>query len=157
MKNKEDFLVEIGTEEMPAAFVKDFAIFFKDKLKVNMKKYNLNDYEEIKTYATPRRIALIIKKLSKKQQNQIIEKQGPSFNIAFDNKGNPTKAALGFAKSCNTTLDKLEKVETDKGSWLFFKKETIGEKIENLIPKIVTDSKILANKNHEMGRKFCKI
>ena len=140
MKNKEDFLVEIGTEEMPAAFVKDFAIFFKDKLKVNMKKYNLNDYEEIKTYATPRRIALIIKKLSKKQQNQIIEKQGPSFNIAFDNKGNPTKAALGFAKSCNTTLDKLEKVETDKGSWLFFKKETIGEKIENLIPKIVTDT-----------------
>ena len=79
MKNKEDFLVEIGTEEMPAAFVKDFAIFFKDKLKVNMKKYNLNDYEEIKTYATPRRIALIIKKLSKKQQNQIIMEK--FFNI----------------------------------------------------------------------------
>ena len=95
-----ELLLEIGTEEIPAGFLQK-AIKDMEEMAGTTFAENRLRYETIKTMGTPRRLCLWVKGLSEKQDDIIVEKMGPARKVAFDEQGNPTKAALGFAKGQN--------------------------------------------------------
>jgi glycyl-tRNA synthetase beta chain len=134
-----DFLVEIGTEELPPKSLLKLSEAFTQGVLQRLGKAGLK-FGEAKSYAAPRRLALLIENLDEVQGDQLSEKRGPALNAAFDAAGNPTKACEGFAKSCGTTTDKLVKLETDKGSWMIYKQVIQGEKAKTLIPAFVAES-----------------
>ncbi|MGR9014832.1 MAG: glycine--tRNA ligase subunit beta, partial [Gammaproteobacteria bacterium] len=93
-----------------------------------------------KAYATPRRLAVFIENLSSAQPDKTVEKRGPALQAAFAPDGSPSKAALGFASSCGTNFDQLERLKTDKGEWLSFTQAIHGKATEDLIPDIIRSS-----------------
>jgi glycyl-tRNA synthetase beta chain len=93
-----------------------------------------------KAYATPRRLAVFIENLSTAQPDKTVEKRGPAIQAAFGADGAPSKAALGFALSCGTTFEQLERLKTDKGEWLSFTQAVKGQATEDLIPDIIRQS-----------------
>ncbi len=111
-------LLEIGTEEIPAKLVKDIYSNMKDKMS-ELLEDNRIEYENIKVYGAPRRIAVEINGLSEFQKQEVNEIKGPPKNIAFDDEGNPTKAATGFAQSQNIEVDELEERDTERGIYLY--------------------------------------
>ena len=98
-----DFLLEIGVEEMPARYVQDALIQLETKLKDWLKEHGLV-YRQIVSYATPRRLAVLIKELAERQADREEEVRGPAKKIALDEEGNWTKAAQGFARSQGVDL-----------------------------------------------------
>lgn len=132
-------LFEIGTEELPTKAVKALSTALCDLIANELVNYNLS-YKSITPFATPRRIACLITELQSKQNDYLEEKRGPALKAAFDQEHNFTKAAIGFAHSCGTSPDKLEKLETDKGSWLIFKSKVVGKKTESLLSEIITNA-----------------
>jgi len=132
-----DFLVEIGCEELPPNSLLQLANAFAQGLKAGLKTATLQ-HGEIQTYATPRRLAVLIKALINKQPDQVIERRGPAWDAAFDETGKPTKSTIGFAKSCGVQVGELEKIENPKGSWLFYKQKKFGAKTTEVISDIVT-------------------
>ena len=134
-----DLLIEIGTEELPPNSVQELVRDFARGVELGLQKAKLN-FKETKSYATPRRLAVLVKGLINKQKDQIIERRGPSLQAAFDKQGKPTKATLGFAKSCGAQIKDLAKRETEKGAWVFYKQKQAGVATVNLIPEIVSQS-----------------
>lgn len=132
-------LFEIGTEELPTKAVKALSTALCDLIANELVNYNLS-YKSITPFATPRRIACLITELQSKQNDYLEEKRGPALKAACDQEHNFTKAAIGFAHSCGTSPDKLEKLETDKGSWLIFKSKVAGKKTESLLNEIITNA-----------------
>ncbi len=134
--NTETLLIEIGTEELPPTAVKNLGETF-----ASIVSRQLDDagfaFDSSHAYFTPRRLAVMLNNLSNTQPNQTIERKGPALQAAFDEDGNPTKAAIGFAKSCGIEIEHLERQETDKGSWLYFKSDLPGKTIQEVIPEIV--------------------
>ena len=124
--NTSDFLFEIGVEEIPASYIqpamKQIEDFFKEELK--KKKIYFN---KMRTFSTPRRFALEIIGLKKKQEDEILEKIGPSHKVSYDEKGNLSKAAIGFLKSLNAEKEDIFIKETEKGKYLSLKKEVKGK------------------------------
>ncbi|MCP3675353.1 MAG: glycine--tRNA ligase subunit beta [Gammaproteobacteria bacterium] len=136
MSNTKDFIVELGTEELPPLSLETLAKAFHDNLVNLIDDANL-EHQECSFYATPRRLAVIIKQLSVAQPDKTIERQGPAVIAAFDPEGNPTPAATGFAKSCGVSIEQLEQVETNKGDRLSFQFKEQGKTAEQLIPELV--------------------
>ena len=134
-----DLLIEIGTEELPPKALKRLSQAFEKGITDGINTAELK-YENINAYASPRRLAVLITNLEEKQQDKQIEKRGPALKAAFDEDGNPTKAASGFAKGCGVEVDALDKIETDKGTWLAFTSEQKGQTVAQLIPDIVHKS-----------------
>jgi len=134
-----DLLVEIGTEELPPKALKKLSEAFTQGVINGLKSNNLS-FETVQSFATPRRLAIQISNLTTKQEDQIVERKGPALKAAFDAEGKPTKAVMGFAKSCGVEVDQLQQQETPKGTWLVFKKEQSGEQTKILIPKIIENS-----------------
>ncbi|MBA3731227.1 MAG: glycine--tRNA ligase subunit beta, partial [Gammaproteobacteria bacterium] len=97
----------------------------------------------IYAYATPRRLAVHIKNVSTRQPDQDTVMRGPALKAAFDAGGRPTKAALGFARSCGVEVESLQKQQTDRGAWLTFHRRKVGSLTTDLLAPIV--SKALAN------------
>ncbi len=91
-------------------------------------------------YATPRRLAVIVKNVATQQPDRLVERRGPALNAAFDDNGLPTKATQGFARSCGVEVEQLEKLETDKGVWLVFRSTQIGRATTELMPAIIEQS-----------------
>ena len=137
--NKTDFLIEIGTEELPPKALSKLSAAFSDGILNRLSQAKLN-IESHKSFATPRRLALLVQGLDEQQQDQEIARKGPALKAAYDKDGNPTKAAEGFARSCGTTVDNLDKLETDKGSWLFYKLQQKGKAAAELLPEIIQQS-----------------
>ena len=135
--NKGVFLLEIGCEELPAKTQQTLPTFLSTSFQQALEKQNLA-YDEIKIYATPRRIALIIKGLDKKQAAQLVEKQGPSIENAYDKAGSPTLACMGFAKSCGASIEDLQTKETPKGKRIVYMAEKPGSNTIDLLPAIIT-------------------
>jgi glycyl-tRNA synthetase beta chain len=134
-----DLLVEIGTEELPPKSLSELVEAFAQGIEKGLQKAKLS-FAKIEEYATPRRLAVLVTDLVSKQQDQIIERRGPAWQNAFDNKGKPTKATLGFAKSCGAEIKDLKKLETEKGAWVFYKQRQPGVAAVKLIPEIVTQA-----------------
>lgn len=136
MKDFDDLLIELGTEELPPKALAKLSKAFLQGVEQGLKKAELS-YDEIRPYATPRRLALVISKLQTKQPDRVVERRGPAVTAAFDEDGNPTKALLGFAGSCGVEVDDLDTMKTDKGAWLVFKQEQAGATAADLLPEII--------------------
>jgi len=137
MSNTNDLLIEIGTEELPPKALLTLSQAFENSVIADLKDAGLN-YSEIKPFAAPRRLALLITDLADKQADREIERRGPALTAAFDEDGNPTKAAQGFMRSCGVeSVEDLSKLETDKGAWLAYTLQEKGQATADLIPDIV--------------------
>ncbi len=132
-----ELLLEIGTEEIPAAFLpkalRDLEEITRGELAANRIRHG-----EIRTMGTPRRLFLTADGLAERQDDQVIEKLGPAVRVAFDEQGNPSRAAVGFARGQNLGIADLERVTTEKGEYLCARKKIIGEATEGLLPFILT-------------------
>ncbi len=132
-----DFLVEIGTEELPPKSLNILMNTFTLALEAQLQQAQL-EHTAVKGFATPRRLAVLVTNLAEQQPLSHIEKLGPAVDAAFDIDGVPSKAAEGFARGCGTTVDKLETAETNKGTRLVFRKIVQGQSAATLLPELVT-------------------
>ncbi|MEY8251191.1 MAG: glycine--tRNA ligase subunit beta, partial [Colwellia sp.] len=133
----ETLLIELGTEELPPKSLKTLATTFYDNIKSQLDSHNLT-YSDIKWFATPRRLAVQVFDLVEKQEDKTVEKRGPAVNVAFDEAGNASKAAQGWARSNGIEVDQAERLVTDKGEWLLHRATVTGKAITELIPVMVT-------------------
>ncbi len=131
-----DFLVELGTEELPPKALARLSKAFTAGIEEGLEKAGLS-HGEIQSYGAPRRLAVWVKALAEAQADKKIERRGPAVKAAFDGDGLPTKALQGFARSCGVAVDVLETLDTDKGSWLVFRGEEKGQPAQALLADIV--------------------
>lgn len=139
MNKQNDFLVEIGCEELPPKALKLLATSFHDQMRENLKNAELN-FTEIKWYASPRRLALLVTALDSQQPNRFVARTGPTKQAAFDETGKPTQAAMGFARSCGVELDTIPFKTTDQGERLYFEQEQVGESTTKLLPQLINQA-----------------
>lgn len=135
----QDFLVEIGTEELPPKALTGLASAFLSGITDGLAVENIA-FQSAQVFAAPRRLAVHISQLQTRQDDIATEVFGPPVAAAFDADGKPTKAAEGFARKCGTTVDQLEHQETDKGVKLAFRSVTPGKASAELLPAIVQQS-----------------
>ena len=128
------FLLEVGTEELPASFVDDALKQWLRLIPFSLKENSLTT-EAIEVYGTPRRLAVLIKGLPTQQPNREEEIKGPPAQAAFKD-GNPTKAAAGFAKKQGVELDALEIRTTDKGDFVFVRQTILGRPTAEILTEI---------------------
>ena len=132
-----DFLLELGTEELPPKLLLKLSNTLKDNFDQELNKLNLS-FNNIKAFATPRRLAISISELQSKQQDQVIDKKGPSTQ-------SPEMAINGFAKSCGVTVDELEKKELGgKATYLNPLESSMRAAFLYLAPSFCQSSMILA-------------
>lgn len=134
-----DLLFELGGEELPPKSLKKLSDALVQGIVDGLNEAGLS-FSEAQAYATPRRLAVIIRNLDGQQADRVVEKRGPALQAAYGPDGAPSKAAQGFAASCGATFDQLEKLETDKGTWLIFKQAVQGQPTTELIPDIIRKS-----------------
>jgi glycyl-tRNA synthetase beta chain len=139
MANSADLLFELGTEELPPVALKRLSDALTREFVAGLEKENLT-FGEIQAYAAPRRLALLVKDCSTGQPDREIERRGPAVQAAFDADNNPSKAAEGFARSCGTTVDQLDRMKTDKGEWLMYKVQETGKPAAELLPAIAENA-----------------
>ena len=99
---------EIGCEELPHSELESFAAQFSENLRALLKAQRL-EYQDLTSVATPRRLGAVVHGLAERQSSAQVERKGPAWDKAFDAAGEPTAAASGFARSCDTTVDKLQR------------------------------------------------
>ncbi|WP_032513494.1 glycine--tRNA ligase subunit beta, partial [Prochlorococcus marinus] len=133
------YLLEIGTEELPAKFSHSVLNQFKSLIEFEFDK-KLIKFGNISCTSTPRRIVLLVEGLIDQGEDEMIIRKGPKVSSAFIN-GNPTKAAVGFANSLGIDIDDLEIKNTEKGGFVFGKKVRKGEStrisLSLIIPKVI--------------------
>lgn len=134
-----DLLIELGTEELPPKALLRLSNAFGKGVEDGLKEANIA-FEKVELYSAPRRLAIIIKALADSQPDQDVEKRGPAVQAAFDEDGNPSKAAQGFARGCGVEVADLETMETDKGAWLVFRKMQKGQPTSALLGDIINQS-----------------
>ncbi len=139
MAETADLLVEIGTEELPPKALKDLSSAFTSQICECLRERRLS-YGEVTSFATPRRLAVVVSEVPASQSDRENERRGPTLASAFDAEGKPTKAAEGFAKSCGVAVEHLEQLETEEGSWLVFRTTEVGEATPSLIAGIVQEA-----------------
>lgn len=134
---KRDFLVEIGTEELPPKSLFTLAQAFAQGIEQGLKSAGVNQGQP-EWFATPRRLAVRVASVADHQPDQDIKRQGPAVANAFDPSGQPTKAASGFAASCGVKLEDLQQVDGPKGRVLQYIGVKPGDATVSLLPGIVT-------------------
>ena len=137
--SRADFLVELGSEELPPKALKGLAEAFLRGIEAGIKDAQL-DYQSAQYFATPRRLAVWVRGLEVQQQDQQSELLGPPLKAAFDEAGNPTKAAQGFARKCGVKVEQLQKKDTGKGLKLAYQMISQGLPATQLLPAIVKNS-----------------
>lgn len=133
---KENLLIELGTEELPPKALKSLRDSLKSGVESGLKSAELN-FDNIEAYATPRRLAVLVKQVETEQQDKEVEKRGPAVNVAFDDAGKPTKAAEGWARSNGITVEQADRLSTDKGEWLLHKATVKGQALAELVQGIL--------------------
>ena len=127
-----DFLLELGTEELPPKLLLKLSNSLKDNLSKELEKLCIKS-DSIKAFATPRRLAISISELQSKQQDQVLEKKGPSIQ-------SPEMAINGFAKSCGVDVSELEKKELGGKEYFYYSKEETGQSVSELLPDAIEKS-----------------
>ena len=135
----QNFLVEIGTEELPPKALKTLATSFADNVEAELNQAGLS-FDTIEWFAAPRRLAVKVLNLATQQPSKEIEKRGPAVSAAFDAEGKPTKAAEGWARGCGITVEQAERIATDKGEWLVHRAKIEGQPTKNLLNGIVANA-----------------
>lgn len=135
----QNFLVEIGTEELPPKALKTLATSFADNVEAELNQAGLS-FDKIEWFAAPRRLAVKVLNLATQQPSKEIEKRGPAVSAAFDAEGKPTKAAEGWARGCGIIVEQAEHIATDKGEWLVHRAKIEGQPTKNLLNDIVANA-----------------
>ncbi len=125
-------LLEIGTEEIPARFTPDGIKSLKEGL-IKLLQEMAIDFGRVSEYATPRRLAILIEDVGERQKDRTREVIGPPRKIAFDEKGHPTNAAVGFARSCNQKIENLKTIKTSRGEYVVATVEETGRKTVDVL------------------------
>jgi glycyl-tRNA synthetase beta chain len=139
MSKSADFLIEIGTEELPPKALRSLMVAFGEKLLAGVDAALLS-HGDSRSFASPRRLAVIISDLKERQDSRTVEQKGPPVKIAFDDNGKPTPAAEAFAKKCGVSVKDLGRNETDKGEWLYFERVEKGKTVSELLPGLIEDA-----------------
>jgi glycyl-tRNA synthetase beta chain len=132
-----DFLVELGCEELPPKSLRALGEAFAEGVTAGIVGAGLA-HGPVRWFATPRRLAVLVTGLARHQPPQRVEKRGPPVAVAFGADGKPTRAAQAFADGLGVAVEALERLTTDKGSWLFYGAEQPGQPAASLLPGIVT-------------------
>lgn len=139
MSQHQDFLVELGTEELPPKALAKLATALHQNIIERLQNAELK-FKQSEWFATPRRLAVRVIDLQAQQDDKVMERQGPAVNAAFDAEGNPKPAAIGFAKSCGVNVEDLDRTETPKGERLSYKAKVKGAATVDLLPEVVESS-----------------
>jgi len=131
-----DLLYEIGVEEIPANAVLPALAQLEAAIGEGLERLRL-DHGQIATYGTPRRLAIIVNDVADRQEDIVEEIKGPPAQAAFDAQGNPTKAAVGFAKSRGVELSDLEVRTVDEGEWVFAHVSRPGQPATKVLPQLL--------------------
>lgn len=131
-----DFLLEVGTEELPASFVADALQQWRVLIPQSLTQNSL-ETQSVEVYATPRRLAVLITGLPTKQPDRESEVKGPPAQAAFKD-GKPTQAAIGFAKKQGVEIEALEIRPTDKGDFVFIRQTIPGRETAEILAEIAT-------------------
>ena len=152
MEQQQDLLVEIGTEELPPTALSGLSAAFVERMRAQLADQRLS-HGAITGYASPRRLALLVEDLSVRQRDEESVRRGPALSAAFDAAGAPTKAALGFARSCGVDVGDLEREESAKGAWLIHRQQIVGARTAELLPAMVESalSQLPVNKRMRWG------
>jgi len=129
-------LLEIGTEDLPARFIKPALQQLKENTGKILKENSIA-CGEVKVFGTPRRLAIIADGIPRMQEDRTREVFGPSKKAAFDAEGNPTKAATGFAYSQGVSVDSLIVKRKDKGEYLVAVIEEKGAQVREVLPRLL--------------------
>jgi len=135
----DDLLIELGTEELPPKALKKLSMAFTQGIVDGLQKAGF-EISDVESFAAPRRLAVLIRSLAAAQPDREVERKGPSLKAAYDSDGKPTKAVIGFARSCGVEVDALQQQETDKGTWLVFKASEKGQSLAEMIEEIINQS-----------------
>ncbi|NNK57684.1 MAG: glycine--tRNA ligase subunit beta [Desulfofustis sp.] len=133
-----DLLFEIGSEEIPASFILPAAAQMEQMFNDKMGALGL-PFDSITQYATPRRLAIIVKGIAEGQKDIEEVLLGPSKQASFDLDGKPTSAAQGFARSKGASVEDLEVVETPKGEYLQLTRKVVGKQTSELLPSLLQE------------------
>ncbi len=135
-----EFLLEIGTEEIPASYIEPALHHLKEGMMKKLRELAL-PFGAIATAATPRRLTLVVSDLAERQEDQRKEVMGPPKQAGFDGDNKPTQAAIGFAKSRGATVDDIQVVSTDKGDYLMVVQEIKGQDttalLQDFLPELI--------------------
>ena len=135
----QDFLVELGTEELPPKALKTLSDAFTQGIQKGLENAGIA-FGRVEAFAAPRRLAVRVRALGDAQPDKPVEKRGPAVKAAFDDSGNPTRALTGFATSLGITPDQLDTLETDKGAWVVYRTIEKGRPTVDLLPELVDQS-----------------
>ena len=135
----QDFLVELGTEELPPLALPELQRAFAAGIEKGLADAGLA-HGALQSFAAPRRLAVLVQGLAARQSDQQVKRRGPPVNAAFDAEGKPTRAALAFAESAGVALDQLSRVKEGKGEFLFHEGVKAGAPTPSLLPAIVQAS-----------------
>ncbi|WP_426840501.1 glycine--tRNA ligase subunit beta [Glaesserella parasuis] len=135
----QNFLAEIGTEELPPKALKKLATAFAENVEAELNQAGLS-FDKVEWFAAPRRLAVKVLRLATSQPSKEVEKRGPAVSAAFDGEGKPTKAAEGWAKGCGITVEQAERIATDKGEWLIHRAVIEGQPTKNLLVGIISQA-----------------
>lgn len=133
-QKRADLLIELGCEELPPKTLPLLAESLLSGFCTQLEKAGISfDADASRVYYTPRRLALLMSQVADGQPHQVLERKGPAVTAAFDADGNPTPAALGFARSVGKSVEDLDTLKTKQGEWLFCKVEKAGESLSDLL------------------------
>ena len=135
----ESLLIEVGTEELPPKSLKKLYLAFSDNITKLLTKNGVQIGEST-AYATPRRLSVVIEKVAEKQNDRIDERKGPSTAHAYTEKGEPTQAAIGFARSCGVDLRELSTTKSSQGEWLYHSQKIEGVALNEILPDLVLEA-----------------
>jgi glycyl-tRNA synthetase beta chain len=134
-----DLLVEVGTEELPPKSLPALSQAFTEALLAGLAAAGLK-HGKVEPYATPRRLALLVRRLAEHQPDQPLKRKGPPVSAAFAPDGAPTRAATAFAESCGTTVAALGRLAEPKGEFLYYTGVRRGAETATLLLAIVSEA-----------------
>ncbi len=137
MSDSAPLLIELGTEELPPKNLRQLEQAFGDAFARTLEQEGFT-FEGLTTFATPRRLAVLLESVQIKQAEQTIERRGPALSAAYDASGQATKALAGFARSCGVEPDTaFETIETDKGAWVVYRAQVTGQHLSDRLQVIL--------------------
>jgi len=133
-----DLLVELGCEELPPKSLDALRESFHAAVAAGLEKAGITfDAVDSRGFSTPRRLAVLFREVAAQQPDQSLERRGPALSAAYDEAGEPTPAALGFARSVGLEVAQLEHIDKDQGGWLFARVDKPGQTLDELIYPIL--------------------
>ncbi len=135
--NKDNLLIELGTEELPPKGLKTLAESFSTLLIKELSNLGF-EYSSYETIGAPRRLGIKVNDIARTLPDELVEKRGPAVSVAFDDEGKPTKAALGWARSNGIEVQEAERLITAKGEWLLYKASVSGKTIDSEMSGILS-------------------